>query len=131
MIFANEHARADVRLWILWGLERTILKPRVSCWNKDHDNYIMSAAQVRRLTNPCRPTGRPITGRLAGRPITHRTVVTIQNEFQVPEKASPGRADGRHLPGQRRPYLASLSKSGRALTCQWTVTTRAGVTAAS
>ena len=29
--------------------------------SRDHDNYIMSAAQVRRLTNPCRPTGRPIT----------------------------------------------------------------------
>ena len=25
LIFANEHARADVRLWTLWGLERTIL----------------------------------------------------------------------------------------------------------
>ena len=25
LIFANEHARADVRLWTIWGLERTIL----------------------------------------------------------------------------------------------------------
>ena len=25
LIFANEHARADVRLWPIWGLARTIL----------------------------------------------------------------------------------------------------------